>query len=222
MPRRTSSSRGSASCARTRWRVWRRPQSPATGRELGGDRPQVTVDELRFGAGSTPDDETDRAAADDDPPTGDDGPWVGVSEDLQKYNGILRYTRSTPDDVEWNVMLMAYDAEWNSADQIPMRAVEAGLISPLGTIDDTVGGDTSRYSLSGRWHRDVGDQQFTARAYAIDYELDLFSNFTYFLDDPQNGDQFEQVDDRVVYGGRYLPTAGRIGGSRVVCARRRA
>lgn len=130
-----------------------------------------------------------------------DGPWVGVSEDLRKYNGLLRYTRSTPDDVEWNVMLMAYDAEWNSADQVPLRAVETGLVSPLGTIDDTVGGDTSRYSLSGRWHRDVGDQQFTARAYAIDYGLNLFSNFTYFLEDPQNGDQFQQVDERVVYGG---------------------
>jgi hypothetical protein len=139
-----------------------------------------------------------------------DGPWVGVSEDLRKYNGVLRYTRSTPDDVEWNVMLMAYDAEWNSADQVPLRAVEAGLVSHLGTIDDTVGGDTSRYSLSGRWHRDVGDQQFTARAYAIDYELDLFSNFTYFLEDPQSGDQFQQVDDRVVYGGdvRWRRSAG--------------
>jgi hypothetical protein len=130
-----------------------------------------------------------------------DGPWVGISEDLEKYNGIVRYTRSTPNKIEWNLTLMAYDAEWNSADQIPLRAVESGLVSRLGTIDDTVGGETSRYSLSGRWHRDVGEQQLTARAYAIRYELDLFSNFTYFLEDPLNGDQFEQVDDRIVYGG---------------------
>lgn len=130
-----------------------------------------------------------------------DGPWVGVSEDLQKYNGIVRYTRSTPDEVEWNLTLMAYSADWNSADQVPLRAVDSGAVSRLGTIDDTVGGSTSRYSLSGRWHRDFGDAQLTARAYAIDYELDLFSNFTYFLEDPQNGDQFQQVDDRAVYGG---------------------
>lgn len=140
-----------------------------------------------------------------------DGPWVGVSEDLEKYSGVLRYTRSTPDEVEWNVMLMAYDAKWNSADQVPSRAVDSGQVSRLGTIDDTVGGETSRYSLSARWHRDFGDRQLTARAYAIDYELDLFSNFTYYLDDPQDGDQFRQVDDRAVYGGdlrwRHSPDA---------------
>ena len=76
-----------------------------------------------------------------------DGPWVGVSEDLQKYNGIVRYTRSTPDEVEWNLTLMAYSADWNSADQVPLRAVDSGAVSRLGTIDDTVGGSTSRYSL---------------------------------------------------------------------------
>jgi len=130
-----------------------------------------------------------------------DGPWVGTSENLAKYNGLFRYSESDPDVGEWGVMLMAYDAAWDSADQVPLRAVQSGAVSRLGTIDDTVGGETSRYSLSGRWHRDFGKQQVTVRAYAIDYQLNLFSNFTYFLDDPVNGDQFEQVDDRIVYGG---------------------
>jgi hypothetical protein len=130
-----------------------------------------------------------------------DGPWVGVREDLNKYTGVLRYSESTPEVGEWGLMLMAYDASWNSADQVPQRAVEAGTVSRLGTIDDTVGGATSRYSLSGRWHRDFGEKQLTVRAYVIDYELDLFSNFTYFLNDPVAGDQIEQVDDRMVYGG---------------------
>lgn len=133
-----------------------------------------------------------------------DGPWVGVSEDLEKYNGILRYSESLEGRSEWSVMLMAYNAAWDSADQVPLRAVESGLVSRLGTIDDTVGGDTSRYSLSTRWHRDYGGSQLTARGYAIDYDLELFSNFTYFLDDPVRGDQFEQVDDRRVYGGDLL------------------
>ena len=139
-----------------------------------------------------------------------DGPWVGVSEDLRKHHGLLRYTKSTPGDAEWNVMLMAYDANWDSADQVPLRAVSSGLVSRLGTIDDTVGGNTSRYSLSGRWHGDFGEQSLTARAYAIDYDLDLYSNFTYFLEDPQNGDQIHQVDDRTVAGGdlRWRKTSG--------------
>lgn len=129
-----------------------------------------------------------------------DGPWSGVTEDLARYSGLLRYSNTGEDD-EWNLTLMAYDAGWNSADQVPARAVAAGDISPFGTIDDSLGGETSRYSLSGRWHRDLGHNQITLRAYAIDYELSLFSNFTYLLDDPVNGDQIEQVDRRRVYGG---------------------
>ena len=130
-----------------------------------------------------------------------DGPWVGTSEDLDRYNGLLRYGESNPGKGEWHVMLMAYDATWNSADQLPLRAVQAGDLSRLGTVDDTVGGETSRYSLSGRWHRDVAGHELTIRGYAIDYELDLFSNFSYFLGDPVEGDQFEQLDDRNVFGG---------------------
>ena len=133
-----------------------------------------------------------------------DGPWVGTKEDLNRYNGLIRYTESTPGVGEWGLTLMAYDATWNSADQIPKRAVESGEVSRLGTIDDTVGGESSRYSLSGRWHRDFGDQQLTARAYAIDYKLDLFSNFSYFLGNPVDGDQFEQLDERNVFGGDLL------------------
>ena len=130
-----------------------------------------------------------------------DGPWFGINEDLGKYNGVIKLTRSVPDQDEWSVTFMGYDADWNSADQVPLRAVESGMISRLGTVDDTVGGNTSRYSVNGRWHRDIGEEKITARAYAIDYDLDLFSNFTYFLENPEQGDQIEQVDSRHVYGG---------------------
>lgn len=130
-----------------------------------------------------------------------DGPWAGIDEDLGSNKAVVRFSRSVPDEHEWNVTFMGYDADWNSADQVPLRAVRSGRVSRLGTIDQTLGGETSRYSLSGRWHRDIGDQRLTARAYAVDYQLDLYSNFTYFLDDPDDGDQIEQVDDRQIYGG---------------------
>ncbi|MEL7535888.1 MAG: TonB-dependent receptor [Pseudomonadota bacterium] len=128
------------------------------------------------------------------------GPWSNVSENLEAYTTHVRYSREV-DDTAWSVLFMGYDADWDSADQVPLRAVQSGLVDELGTIDDTVGGTTDRYSLSARWHRDVGDRSLTVRGYAIDYSLELFSNFTYFLDDPVNGDQFEQVDDRNTYGG---------------------
>ena len=112
-----------------------------------------------------------------------DGPWTDIDEDVKRNNLLLRYSDRTQSG-GWNVALMGYDATWNSPDQMPRRAVESGLISELGSIDTTLGGDTSRYSFSGSWAADVGTGRMRANAYMIDYDLELFSNFTYFLDDP--------------------------------------
>ena len=132
--------------------------------------------------------------------TGYDGPWKDIEEDLEKYNGMLRYS-SSADTRRWDVTLMGYDAEWNSADQIPERAVQQGLVRRLGSLDTDVGGDTHRYSLSTQFVQDWNRAQTRVNLYAIDYELSLYSNFTYFLDDPVDGDEFEQSEDRKIYGG---------------------
>lgn len=128
-----------------------------------------------------------------------DGPWTDIEEDVRKKNAMLRYTWDT-DVSTFNVSLMAYDNSWNSADQIPERAVDEGLIDPLGSLDNTTGGESSRYSLSGSWN----STHWQASLYAIRYRLNLWSNFTYFLEDPIDGDQFEQVDKRWIYGGELV------------------
>ena len=142
-----------------------------------------------------------------------DGPWVDVNEDLQRNNLLLRYS-SRGDDSAWNVALMGYDAQWNAADQIPRRVVESGALSPLGSIDPTLGGETSRYSASGAWNAAVGAGRVSLNAYAIDYDLSLYSNFTYLLDDPVDGDQFEQLDERTVTGGEISYVFGEERGTR--------
>lgn len=126
-----------------------------------------------------------------------DGPWRDIKEDVKKYNLLLKYSTRIANG-DGSVSFMAYDNKWNSADQIPSRAVDNGTIDELGSLDDTVGGKSSRYSLATRWR----NSQWDVTAYAVKYKLNLWSNFTYFLDDPVNGDQFEQVDDRWLYGGR--------------------
>lgn len=126
-----------------------------------------------------------------------DGPWVDVQEDLKKNNLLLKHTMHIGTG-HLHIGLMAYDNSWNSADQIPERAVQQGIISELGSIDDTVGGESSRYSINFDW-RHGG---LHASAYGIDSKLNLWSNFTYFLEDETNGDQFEQVDDRQIFGGQ--------------------
>jgi len=127
-----------------------------------------------------------------------DGPW-DLPQDIGKFSGLLKYTYGDNDN-GFSIAGMAYDNEWNAPDQIPQRSVDSGLISPLGSIDPTVGGSTQRYSLSAHWRRDIQDKRWRATAYFIDYRLQLFSNFTYFLEDPLDGDQFEQFDDRTIYG----------------------
>ncbi|HEX2122795.1 MAG TPA: TonB-dependent receptor, partial [Thermoanaerobaculia bacterium] len=126
---------------------------------------------------------------------GNDGPWERPDA-LRKNNALVRFTRGGG-----SVAAMLYDARWNATDQIPDRAVRSGALSRFGLVDDTNGGETHRYSLSGDWQRARGNSVTQFAAYALDYRLDLFSNFTYFLDDPVNGDQFEQLDDRRVFGG---------------------
>ncbi|WP_018694087.1 TonB-dependent receptor [Algicola sagamiensis] len=127
-----------------------------------------------------------------------DGPWKDVEEDVNKQNIQLKWTKDF-DESRLSLNMMSYQNEWNSADQIPARAVRQGLIDELGSIDPTLGGETSRFSLSGSFET----PHITAQAYLIEYQMRLWSNFTYFLDDPQKGDQFEQEDNRYIYGGKF-------------------
>ena len=131
-----------------------------------------------------------------------DGPWVN-EDDLRKFNAVLRYSQGDAAN-GFNVTLMGYDSDWTATDQIPVRAVASGEIDRFGTVDPTNGGETSRFSLSGNVRHALGNGQAQLDAYVIRYSLDLWSNFTYALDDPlngaPNGDQFKQVDRRTVYG----------------------
>ncbi len=128
-----------------------------------------------------------------------DGPWVRP-EGLRKFSGMARYTVDRGAS-QLSVLALGYRNRWDSSDQIPVRLIDAGVINRLGQVDSTLGGDTERYSLSASY-RHVGARSVQeVQAYGIRSRLDLFSNFTYFLDNPVRGDQFEQVDRRTVLGG---------------------
>jgi outer membrane receptor protein involved in Fe transport len=132
-----------------------------------------------------------------------DGPWQ-VPEHIRKSNAVLTLSGGTRAE-GWSTSLMAYDAKWNSTDQIPQRLIDAGNYNgqPFGrfdSLDPTDGGNTQRTSLSGEWHRNTETGATKVAAYAIDYRLKLFSNFTYALERPATGDQFSQQDKRTIYG----------------------
>ena len=129
-----------------------------------------------------------------------DGPYA-LQQNFNKGNAVLRYSRRGENDA-LHLTLSGYGSRNRSPDQIPQRAVTAGEIGTYDVIDPTDGGKTYRFNLSGDYTRRIGPGELALSGYAFRYGLNLYSDFTYFLDDPVHGDQFEQVDRRNVYGGQ--------------------
>ena len=95
-----------------------------------------------------------------------------------------------------------HKAQWNASGEIPLRAVQDGSLDRFGVIDPSEGGKTLRSTAKLNYHYDTtSGGQFFANAYGQYYRLDLFTNFTFFLNDPANGDGIQQSDRRVMYGG---------------------
>ncbi|MFO1108640.1 MAG: TonB-dependent receptor [Bradyrhizobium sp.] len=126
------------------------------------------------------------------------GPW-DLPDNVRKINGVLRYSQGTVTD-GFTVTGMAYSNGWNSTDQVAQRAIDQGIIGRFGTLDPTDGGTSSRFSLSSNWARSSEYGQTRISSYGIRSDLQLFNNFTYFLDNSVNGNQFNQLDRRTLGG----------------------
>lgn len=117
-------------------------------------------------------------------------------EHLRTINGVFKYTRGDEGD-GLTFSLLAYNAVWNGNNQVPLRAVQEGLVPIRGNLDPSDGGVTSRCTLNTQWwHKDDDGWKTWANIFAVYYSLDLFSDFTFFLDDPVHGDQRNQIDRR--------------------------
>ncbi len=126
---------------------------------------------------------------------GYDGPW-DLPEDLRRVSGLLKYSAGAAGRT-FSVQLNAYDSKWTSTDQVPRRAVRSGAIDRFGFIDPDLGGKTTRIGTAAK--AQLG--KTSLNAFATFYDFRLTSNFTYFLDDPVDGDEFIQRDRRMTYGG---------------------
>jgi hypothetical protein len=126
----------------------------------------------------------------------EDGPWVRP-DNYYKFNGLMTYSQGDGAD-GFSITGRGYYGKWNSSDQIASSAVP--IVGIFGTLNPTDGGESQRYSLQGEWHRRDENSETTIMGYGFYYELDLFSDFTYFLTDTTRGDQFEQQDRRWVGG----------------------
>lgn len=130
--------------------------------------------------------------------THEDGPW-NRPNNYDRYNIFARYHTGDEDDY-FNITALLHSGNWDSSDQIPLRALESGAVDRFGAIDDSTGGETTRHSISTQWQRSDGNTTTHLDAWVGYYDLELYSNFTYFLNDPVRGDQFEQSESRVFTG----------------------
>jgi outer membrane receptor protein involved in Fe transport len=126
-----------------------------------------------------------------------DGPF-DAEQRLRRANVIGKATADLGNGSAAWLEAWSYGGGWNASGQIPLREVEAGRLSRFGSIDPSEGGASTRQALVAGLYAGELD----VRAYLVRYHLDLFSNFTFALDDPDQGDGIEQVDHRTTAGLR--------------------
>ena len=129
----------------------------------------------------------------------DDGPF-DLPQDLKLVSGFAKWTGPLAGGT-LRASATGYHVKFRSPEQVPLRAIQSGLIRRLGFLDSDLGGETTRIGGVLNWTND-SKAPLNLLAYAHYYDFRLTSNFTYFLDDPVNGDEFEQQDRRFVVGGR--------------------
>lgn len=115
-----------------------------------------------------------------------------------------------------NLSASHFWSRWNHSGQIPDRAVASGLIGFYGAIDPSEGGETSRSNFNVQLLTQTGGGGLLKNQFFYsNYNFELYSNFTFFLEDSINGDQIRQKEGRNLLGytGSFTQP-NRIGGLR--------
>lgn len=122
-------------------------------------------------------------------------------QDFSRFNGMIKYHKRINEKNTLTAFVSGFSSRWNASGQIPERAVNNGLIGFYGAIDDTEGGKTSRYNARVALRTtDRNEGVIENSFYLTRYAFELYSNFTFFKDDPINGDQIRQKEQRNIFG----------------------
>ncbi|MGH1365057.1 MAG: TonB-dependent receptor [Calditrichia bacterium] len=126
---------------------------------------------------------------------------VESPQDFDRFNVFGKLHTHLSNNSKLTLSASAFSSAWDASGQIPQRAVNSGQIGRFGTIDDLEGGTTSRQDLNLQYLiNGKNNSELLIQTYTTNYDFKLFSNFTFFLDNPENGDMIEQTDDRSVFG----------------------
>lgn len=129
-----------------------------------------------------------------------DGPFIS-SQNFRRLNLFGKYTNVLEDKSKFSITASQFSSEWTASGQIPQRIVDSGIISRFGAVDDTEGGKTSRSNLNFEYYKPISESLFfKGNTYYNNYQFELYSNFTFFLENPIDGDQIKQKENRTIYG----------------------
>ncbi|WP_452220519.1 TonB-dependent receptor [Lacinutrix salivirga] len=129
-----------------------------------------------------------------------DGPYQSP-QNFNRLNLLGKYNTYLKGNDKLSLTLSHFTSRWDASGQIPQRAIDNGTIDRFGAIDDTEGGETSRSNINIQYNAVLNeDTQLKTNAYYSKYDFELYSNFTFFLEDPINGDQIKQKEDRSIFG----------------------
>ena len=129
-----------------------------------------------------------------------DGPFDSP-QNFNRINLLGKYSAILSDNSKFSILASRFSSKWDASGQIPQRLVDNGTISRFGALDDTEGGNTSRTNFNASLSKSIDENTFLkANAFYSNYQFELYSNFTFFLEDPINGDQIKQKENRDIYG----------------------
>jgi len=124
-------------------------------------------------------------------------------QDFNRYNFFGKFCTQLSDVSNLKFTASAFKSDWNASGQIPERALKEGIINRFGSIDNSEGGNTGRYNFNLQFKTQPADNSWLeSQVYLFKYNFRLYSDFTFFLRDPVNGDEIEQDDDRITFGYR--------------------
>ena len=129
-----------------------------------------------------------------------DGPFESP-QNFNRINVFGKYVTFSSDNSKLSLTASHFTSRWDASGQIPQREVDNGNITRFGAIDDTEGGETQRTNFNVEFNKYITDNtRLKTNAFYSHYAFELYSNFTFFLEDPVNGDQIKQQEDRHIFG----------------------
>jgi len=120
--------------------------------------------------------------------------------DYIRYNLLTKFGLFQTPNSNLSFLGTFFKTSWNASGEVPARAVRSGEIGRFGSFDPSEGGKSERQNLSLIYNYTDANQSFNAQLWTAWYRLQLWSNFSLFLNDPVNGDGIEQNDKRFLVG----------------------